>query len=240
MQRFSTMSRLAAGAAALVAAIALGAGAYAMWGDDGGGGTRAQDAATEQDGGGGGVGLGMCAPGVTDCVDVIVDGNDGGAAGACLEGATDCVDNPANGDAARCAADGPDCMEPIFADPGCVDDGSGAVTCETPCYGDDTIELADPPVNDPALTDEEAASRAEEERARAAGEDCAPAPCDPDAGGECLAPDCAVSSDGTVTCPEPVEGNGSGTDAGEGSAPGASGEAEPRTEPGAPEVDPAQ
>ncbi|HXK33896.1 MAG TPA: hypothetical protein VNM91_07810 [Dehalococcoidia bacterium] len=238
MQRFSTMSRLAAGGLAIVAAIALGAGAYAMWGDSGDSGAPAQDAATEQDGGGG-VGLGMCAPGVTDCVDIIVDENGGDASGACLEGATDCIDNPADGDAARCAADGPDCMEPIFADPGCVDDGSGTVTCETPCSGDDTIELVDPPANGPAATDEEA-SLAEEERARAAGEDCAPAPCDPDAGGECLAPDCAVASDGTVTCPEPAEGNGGGTDAGGGSAPGAAGEAEPRTEPGVPEVDPAQ
>lgn len=233
MQRMNAMSRLAAGAVALVAAIALGAGAYAMWGDDDGGTTPASDTATEQ---GGGVGLGMCAPGYEDCIDTVVE-DAGGAAGACLEGATDCADNPADGDAARCAADGPDCMEPLFADPECADDGTGDLKCETVCHGGDMVELVDPPANGPTLTDEEAERRDEQQPVEPAPEDCAPATnCDPASGDECLPPDCSVSSDGAIACSEPADAGNGGSAGGSGSAPAEPGEVAP-AEPG---VDPAQ
>jgi hypothetical protein len=162
----------------------------------------------------GGGALGMCVEGVTDCVDVVVD--PGGTMPACPE--TGCEAEPPPAEA--CAADA--CIDPVacpeeipyeecvrYADEQkCAQDGLGNVRCfpepcvDVPVPGEPAIEPACPPVTPP---------------------DNAP-PTDGD-----LPPDCAVSSDGEISCPD-VDGGGDG---GAGSAPGAPPSDDPGvTEPG--------
>jgi hypothetical protein len=84
--------------------------------------------------------LGVCAPGVTDCVDTAVGGGDGGddVANACLapeegvevdlEEPVDCVDTPGTGGGFEqiCAADAPECNDACsVSSNGDVDCGSG-------------------------------------------------------------------------------------------------------------------
>jgi hypothetical protein len=86
-------------AAALVLAVAAG-GAFALTSNDDDAPTVARESADEDTGTDGGDALGICAEGVTDCVDAIVDpeepvSNDGGAAGdTCPVGTADCNDTP--------------------------------------------------------------------------------------------------------------------------------------------------
>jgi hypothetical protein len=58
---------------------------------------------------GDGAGLNMCAPGVSDCVDTVVDGD--AIDGICIEGSEDCIDTPGDGGGEdACGPDNPaDC-----------------------------------------------------------------------------------------------------------------------------------
>ena len=193
------------GIAAIVLAIAAGTAAFAMLGDDDdGSGTtttnerQAEDPQTASEDGGGG--LAQCAPGVTDCNDVAticlegaedcddtIDSGGNAAGGTCLEGTTDCVDTP--GVSVDCAQDAVDCgsdiVQAVYCEPGqtieqCFPEGVPA--------GYDCVTLESFPVQVECFIGDDGD-----------GDPCSP---QPDANVRCLAPDCAVSSDGSIACPD--------------------------------------
>lgn len=237
-------SKLGLGAAAAVLALAAAGGAWAMWGDDSG--TDGKSRQTIEDAGGA---AGICLEGATDCVDTMdADGSkrpvptriatsdegdpaSGGAAGGtCPAGAADCADipgaeQPDGGPARMCARDVPVCNDMLGGTGDCAPDQVCAPDVPCPageegsyCVLPECPAIA--PAIDPAATAE----------AGSEPPDCAvvdpPEPCDDTLGspGRCLPPDCAVSSDGTVVCPDEAPP----VDSGEGSS-----------EPGAP-VEPAR
>jgi hypothetical protein len=204
----STLTRLGIGLGAVAAALAIGAGTFALMGDDGGGdasGETARNAVPASDADAevaGGASLGMCAPGVTDCVDVAID--------------------PA-GDASRCAADGPGCMEPVpQTESICIDTGDPTAECaDTFCLDDGEVPIlpatdpsdpalagVDDPAVDPAvseLVDPAVSEMVDPESSGGGTSGCAPLP-DPtpcDIEGGCLPPDCVTSSDGAFECTDP-------------------------------------
>ncbi|MEX2245452.1 MAG: hypothetical protein WEC75_02080 [Dehalococcoidia bacterium] len=195
----------------LVLGLALGGGAYALSNDDGG---ERPAAVQDEDapGGDGGAVSAVCAPGHPDCVDTIVDGEGGGFA-TCLEGATDCADFPEGaGDKQKCIPD-TECVEPGPAD---CPQGIAVGECD-PNAGGECYEILPLPVEEDGATVTVVPGPT-------------PFACDPPEPGRCedtercLPPDCAVSSDGSVACPDappPSEGEGSGS-----SEPGSSGGAE--------------
>lgn len=179
-------NKLGIGVAAVALAIAAAGGAWAMWGGDDGGASPSEAGRQVNPEDGDDAAGATCLEGTTDCQD---DPSQGGAAGsACLAGAEDCQDNPGvSGGMAMCAPGYPDCNDMVV-------DPAGECAPITPVEGQ------------PTLTPEEY------ERALKACEDNAPAPCDdtPGSSERCLPADCAVSSDGEISCPETSEGDGSG------------------------------
>lgn len=195
-------TKLGIGIGALVLAIAAGTGAYAMRGD--GDGPAKDDvvsrdgqrhAAPESDGDGGNAVSAMCAPGFPDCVDVVVD---------------------PSGDEAKCAADGPcdmvaggngecppdmACIEPWLMDPPVCPDGVPAEDCGFVPYPCATVTDAGTAVAEDGSADEGGAVI----ETMPMPAECEPTPVEPceDTGGaRCLPPDCAISSDGSVACPD--------------------------------------
>ncbi|MBI5287530.1 MAG: hypothetical protein HY873_01000 [Chloroflexi bacterium] len=198
-------TRLGIGVVAIALAIAAGTGAYAMRGGrDGSPKQATQETDTQQkraadDSAGT---MAMCVAEVPDCNDMVV---------------------LPEGDQARCAADAGTCI-----DTPCV--GGPAVDCMAPepsgvCYSLDTEPIttqcvdtgcAQPMPVDPP-TDVEPVPGAPED-APGGGVLTAPAeengtigvgclgedPCTISSEMKCLPPDCAISSDGTIFCPEPV------------------------------------
>jgi hypothetical protein len=206
------LNKLGVGLAAVVLAVAAAGGAWAMWGgdDDGGSPTQSERQVNPEDDGGDAAGA-TCLEGTTDCQDD--PSNGGSAAGStCLVGAADCADNPGvatGGGMAMCVQDHPDCNDMIIGEGGdCAQDQvctEPDVICDTD--GCSQVNCGVAPVDgEPTLTPEEY------ERALKACEENQPAPCDdtPASAGRCLPPDCSVSSDGQIACPEPVEGDGTG------------------------------
>jgi hypothetical protein len=219
-------TKIGIGVAAVLLAVVAAGGAYAMWGGDDGDGqqttrdldedTGANPQAASDDGEGSGA-LGICIEGTIDCVDTPLNEDPGAAAGGtCLEGTTDCVDAPIAG---RCLPEAPDCddtLDPGFTcEPGltveqCLPDGIPAdyecVTLES-----DPIVVKCSPIDcvtilpAPADIDQQTGDVAVEDEIK-----CEPPvdECVPGADGSCLPPDCAVSSDGSVACPETDSGAG--------------------------------
>lgn len=121
----------------LVALIAFGV--FAVAGGVSGDGTKGTDGAfestclagsTDCDDAPGNGALGICAEGVKDCVDTVVDGDS--PVSKCAEGAVDCADTPGNGTsiAPVCAPDHPNCADTIV-------DGGGSSSpgfpgCDSP------------------------------------------------------------------------------------------------------------
>ena len=208
--------KLGIGLGALVLAVAAGTAAFATLGDDDGGDPASERQANPEDSGGDA--LGQCAPGVTDCVDVVVD-----PAGACLEGATEpCVDNPgaaggtclagstepctdSPGVSHMCVEGAADCDDMIVGTADCPPDATTcgpdtiieAVYCEPgqtieQCFPDgvpagyDCITLESFPIQVECFVPD-----------NGDGDPCT----QPDANVRCLPPDCAVSSDGGISCP---------------------------------------
>lgn len=216
----STWARLGMGVAALAMAVAIGTGAYAMRGnDDDRPSVTAEDsidgATGDEAAGDQGLGLSaMCVEGAEDCVDTIgMPYNDFGELPA------------------KCAADAVDCVEP-----GCPEEGCTAYNPIYECVAIESDPPVDPPAQECKLIGCEVAEGAEgaqpvdmiapvpgelvdpapaediAARENAAAEqaaDCgAPLPvCEDPAISACVPPDCAVSSDGSVSCPvsEPVD-----------------------------------
>jgi hypothetical protein len=241
-------NKLGVGIVALVLAVAVAGGAYAMWGgDDGEPGTEAGRDAGQGDGV-----ESICLEGAEDCDDTIgddaagrclpetLDCDDtigGGAAGTCPEGTEDCVDADLGGAAGGTCLEGSgDCIDTPL---GGQATGGGLAMCApgvTDCV-DVVVDPASDCVTEPGI-DAEAITPEELERLKAACEQRG-AECDDTPGARCLPPDCAVSSDGSISCPDE---NGGGED---GSAPGGAGSesnaGEPETvDPVAPNVDPAR
>lgn len=222
------------GIAALVLAVAAGTGAYAMRGGTNGSpkSAVADDQNDAKRAAGGASTMAMCAEGVTDCTDMIVEGDDGGDVSydacppdmACIEpwlmNPRACADGLT---IAECFPDGVpegwDCAE--------LESFPVQVVCKSvtdPCgmpLGPIDIEPAPEPAPDepvtilpaPAPGDPTTPIEApEDENAEPVPPsiDCAPVPrpCDDTddpavSGLRCLPPDCAVSSDGTVACVAP-------------------------------------
>jgi hypothetical protein len=163
-------------------------------------------------GSGGGVGLGMCAPDVApgDCVDMVVDPS--GA--TCPVDNPDCGDRGIGGDAA-CPPDMA-CVEPWLMDPPSCPAGVAYGECfpDGPPRGYECVTLeSDPvqvrcyavtcePVPLPPVSEDELKRREESGEPAAEPTPCIPPtePCDDTA--RCLPPDCAVSSDGSIACPD--------------------------------------
>jgi hypothetical protein len=214
---------------AIVLAISIGAGTYAMTrgGDDGDKTTTEQH---DNDGSGNDV-AGICLEGDEECVDTF----DGAAGESCLEGDTDCTEGIGDGSGAAgssCLAGATDCGEGIGDGQPLVDPAPASRCLPEAPDCDDTIDATGGGslgMCAPGVTD------------------CVDvAVCDED--GNCVAPEpCKeiVHDNGTVECalpdetcidPVPAQGNSSGPvsdpDAGA-SQPGEPGQ----TEPGAPSVD---
>jgi len=254
-------TKLGIGIGALVLAIAAGTGAYAM---RGGSDAPARDdvvsrdgqrhAGPESDGSGGSAVSAMCAEGVPDCGDVVVEpaGDDARCA---ADGPCDMV----AGDDAKCAADGPcdmvagggacppgmACIEPWLMNPPvcpdrvpeaecgwtpypCLETGHGSGTAiaqegyaeeggttiaitpmppvdvtpvdpapgmPVPCLPVDPCVMPMYPLPEPGV----------EDRILPMPAPCEPVPvepCDDTGGARCLPPDCSVSSDGSIVCPD--------------------------------------
>jgi len=203
--------------AAVVVAVAVAAGttAWAMNGSDDDDRPATVSDERDEDSPAGDGAAGTCLEGTTDCVDDPSQGS-GAAGSACLAGSTDCADDPSQtggGAMGMCVEGVPDCVDMIVEpggetacpegipdeecagswEPVCfTDDGAPAPcvvdSCVQPVDGEPLIEPAPEPVcpDDVPPTDRE------------------------------LPPDCAISSDGTVYCPE----EGSSGDGDAGSAPG--------------------
>lgn len=207
-----TWTRFALGAAAVALAIAAGTAAYAMRGgeDEHPASVTTQDS---RDGGAeGDQGLGIsavCAPGHPDCVDTVVD-----------------VPYDDFGETtAKCAADAVDCVEPS-----CASDGCPAYSPVYECVDIITDPATDPPTQECNLVDREPIGGPQplppveiiepapdevvdpvppETSAGAAGgiaADCPPPlpVCEDPSISACVPPDCVVSSDGSVSCPDPA------------------------------------
>ncbi|MEX0749998.1 MAG: hypothetical protein WD359_04240 [Dehalococcoidia bacterium] len=230
-------NRLGIGIAAVVLAVAAAGGAYAIWGGDDGGddpSASQSDQDANSDGANGGVSA-ICIEGTVDCQDTPLGGDrtdSGAAGGTCLEGTGDCIDTPfgdqrTDGGLAMCAPGVTDCVDVVVGeDAYCAPDRVCAepdVLCDN---GYDADGCAAPEVScvppQPALNPE-ATLTPEEERAAADCVDNAPPDCDDTARARCLPPDCAVSSDGAIACPQD---QGAGTD---GSSGGAGSSANPGT-----------
>lgn len=230
------------GIAVLVLAIAAGTGAYAMRGD--GDGSPKSAVADEQSGErrdtGGASTMGMCAEGVPDCNDMIVE--DGGDAvydkcppdmaciepwlmdpPACAGGVTldECFPEgvPANLDCYElesfpvqvvCNPAGSTCGEPIGPIeilPLPYEDGGEDPATDGPAVSG---PAPDEPVTIlPAPAPGELVDPIDDGTTMIApAEECPPLPdkcteTNPDSSFRCLPPDCAVSSDGSIACPDP-------------------------------------
>ena len=203
-------NKLTIGVFAVVLAVAVAGGAYATWGGDGDGpdATTQSERQANPDGALGGDDADIaasCIEGAVDCVDTPLDVGEGTALGMCAPGVTDCVDMVV-GEDADCAADAVACGPDVFCD-----DGSAVDGCET--------SPACIPA-EPAIEPEATMTPDELEQRKAA---CAPQPvddCDDAAGQRCLPPDCAVSSDSVIACPD---GGGGASD--DGASPGAGADA---------------
>lgn len=133
------MRTLVAIAAVVVLAGTIGTAVYAMVDDEPDGpAALTPHRSTDDAGGGGGAVAAICAEGVPDCEDMVVDEDGGAAGGTCLEGSTECVDNP--GDFRQCATEepcddfaecAPDmvCIEPWLMDPPVCPDGVSVEGC---------------------------------------------------------------------------------------------------------------
>jgi hypothetical protein len=212
-------NRLTVGVVAVVLAVAAAGGAYAMWGGDGDDdkpsasqNERQADPGDVIGGDGGGVAA-TCIEGTVDCVDTPLGGEgEGTGLGMCAPGVTDCVDVVV-GEDADCAADGPDCGPDILCEYGYEADGCApAPDC----------------VTEPGIAPDATLAPEEVDRLKAECEE--QTGCDDTPGARCLPPDCAVSSDGDISCPQGSgAGNGS-TDAGAGE-PGSSEGSEGQVDP---------
>jgi len=194
-------TRLGIGAAAIALAIAAGTGAYAMRGGrDGSPRSASQETDRQQkraadDTSGS---MAVCVAEVPDCNDMVVlpDGDQA----RCAAEAETCIDTPCEGGpAVDCIA--PEASgvcytletEPIATQ--CVDIG-----CARPVPAEPPIDVV--PVPGVPESGVEPAPGGERGAIGAGclGED----PCTISSEMKCLPPDCAVSSDGTITCPEPI------------------------------------
>lgn len=211
-------TKLSIGAAAVVLAIAAGTAAFAMrGGDDASSQKRAADDA--------GGAFGICIEGATDCVDVVVSPDQSGdegiaegepppSAGMCAPGVTDCVDTVVDPAGGTCLEGTTDCVDTVMDPPACPE-GMTMEECfpEGPPAGYDCVALESFPV---------------QVKCTPIGDDGDPCSPEPDANVRCLPPDCAVSSDGSITCPDdantdpPAGGAEGGTDGGPASEPTAS------------------
>lgn len=185
-------TRLSIGAAAVVLAVAAGTAAFAMRGGDE---TPSQKRAADDAGGA----FGQCLEGATDCVDMpnpeteitdsVTEGDQAPTvAGMCAPGVTDCVDTVVDPAGGTCLEGTVDCVDTVMDPPVCPE----GMTMEE-CFPDglptgyDCVTLESDPVqvNCTPIGDD--------------GDPCSP---EPDANVRCLPPDCAVSSDGSIACPD--------------------------------------
>jgi hypothetical protein len=175
----------------------------------------------------------------------------------CYPDIAKCEDLARRGELARCAYADPYCVpiEPAPMPPDAP--GAPAEGTDAPAPAPDRAPLC-PPLEDPCVADgscvpcmvaggcptpacvepmplpvEEDPPVADDDVTALPAPDCPPppAPCD-DAAERCLPPDCAISSDGAVSCPEPSEPP---QDGGGGSAPGSPGVTDPAPPDAAPE-----
>ncbi len=207
--------RLGVGVAAIALSVGLGVGAYAMYGDDSAPKQRSIADAPE-----------------TGDEDASAGGG-GGLAATCLVGTVDCNDTPGIeyddfGDAAKCAAEATNCIEPAACPPedcstmsygSCeletAEDGSTVETCVacTPAYPvpepmiepapggvaiDEPAPVLDPAVSGPAID----VTDPPDFDPGMVGTGCLGLdPCTVSARPLCVSGDCTVSSDGVIECP---------------------------------------
>jgi len=194
-------TRLGIGVAAIALAIAAGTGAYAMRGERDGspkGATQERGADQKRSADEAPGALALCVEDVPGCNDMIVVSEDDAA--RCAEDAETCIDTPCEGGPAV------DCIVPeasgvcytLDTDPittSCVDTGCAQPLPFEPAPDD--LPMPDAPAS--------GAEPATGEAGGAIGTGClGEDPCSISSEMKCLPPDCAISSDGTITCPEPV------------------------------------
>ncbi len=193
-------ARMGIGVAAIALAVAAGTGAYAMRGRDGSPKDATRDADTQQKRAAddaSGSSLAMCAVEVPECNDLIVLPE--GEQARCAEAVESCVDTPCVGGPAV------DCMAPQPSGV-CYTLDTDPITTRCAEEGCAPSEPVGAPVDEPMPTDlETGAAPPPAVEPGAIGTGClGEDPCAISSEMKCLPPDCAISSDGTIACPEPV------------------------------------
>jgi hypothetical protein len=216
---------MAIGIGALALAVAIGTGAYAMRGGDDqptavtaeDASTDGSDVATDSDGG---EGLGLsaiCLEGAEDCVDTVdvPYGDFGELPTKCAAEAVDCVEPGCPPEGCTAGMPAVECVV-LETDPPIEE--CKPIACQTGAEPAEAIppdELIDPvpdeaTIEEQLAADAQAAEAAERERAAASQEAVCVPPlpvCEDPTMSACVPPDCAVSSDGSVSCPgsEPID-----------------------------------